>query len=65
MLITLCVSIAVLCGQANPLESALPNAPDLKLYCLYGVGKESERAYAYRNNSLHSDPLPFSLNTRY
>ncbi|PHH62001.1 hypothetical protein CDD82_2063 [Ophiocordyceps australis] len=32
----------------NPLETALPNAPDLKIYCFYGVGKPTERAYFYR-----------------
>ncbi|KAK9448014.1 Lecithin:cholesterol acyltransferase-domain-containing protein [Limtongia smithiae] len=33
---------------ANPLEVALPFAPDLKIYCLYGVGKATERAYIYQ-----------------
>ncbi|PNY25434.1 Phospholipid:diacylglycerol acyltransferase [Tolypocladium capitatum] len=32
----------------NPLETALPNAPNLKIYCFYGVGKPTERAYYYR-----------------
>lgn len=27
----------------NPLESRLPNAPNLKIYCFYGVGKPTER----------------------
>ncbi|KAI5961177.1 LRO1 [Candida pseudojiufengensis] len=31
----------------NPLEAALPNAPDLKYYCFYGVGNPTERAYRY------------------
>ncbi|KAI5955688.1 LRO1 [Candida jiufengensis] len=31
----------------NPLEAALPNAPDLKMYCFYGVGNPTERAYRY------------------
>jgi phospholipid:diacylglycerol acyltransferase len=31
---------------ANPLESALPHAPDMKVYCLYGHNEiKSERAY--------------------
>ncbi|KAF2001411.1 phospholipid:diacylglycerol acyltransferas-like protein [Amniculicola lignicola CBS 123094] len=38
----------------NPLESRLPLAPNLKIYCFYGVGKETERAYYYREDS---DPL--------
>ncbi|CEJ93403.1 Putative Phospholipid:diacylglycerol acyltransferase [[Torrubiella] hemipterigena] len=32
----------------NPLETRLPNAPNLKIYCFYGVGKSTERAYYYR-----------------
>ena len=33
---------------SNPLEAALPNAPDMKMYCFYGVGNPTERAYAYQ-----------------
>jgi len=32
---------------ANPLESQLPKAPDMKIYCFYGWGKETERRYYY------------------
>lgn len=32
---------------SNPLEVALPNAPDMKIYCFYGVGKPTERGYYY------------------
>lgn len=32
----------------NPLETRLPLAPNLKVYCFYGVGKPTERAYYYR-----------------
>ncbi|EGO55537.1 hypothetical protein NEUTE1DRAFT_85933 [Neurospora tetrasperma FGSC 2508] len=32
----------------NPLETRLPLAPSLKVYCFYGVGKPTERAYFYR-----------------
>lgn len=38
----------------NPLESRLPLAPDLKIYCFYGVGKPTERSYFYREDT---DPL--------
>lgn len=31
----------------NPLELRLPYAPDMKIYCFYGVGKSTERAYTY------------------
>jgi phospholipid:diacylglycerol acyltransferase len=34
----------------NPLETRLPLAPDLKIYCFYGVGKPTERAYFYRED---------------
>ncbi|KAI8077933.1 Lecithin:cholesterol acyltransferase-domain-containing protein [Gilbertella persicaria] len=32
---------------SNPLESRLPNAPDMKIYCFYGVGVSTERSYFY------------------
>lgn len=32
----------------NPLASALPDAPNLKIFCLYGVGQPTERSYRYR-----------------
>jgi len=34
---------------SNPLESPLPYAPDLKIYCFYGVGRETERGYMYKH----------------
>ena len=38
----------------NPLETRLPLAPNLKIYCFYGVGKSTERSYFYREDH---DPL--------
>lgn len=35
---------------SNPLEVELPNAPDMEIYCFYGVGNPTERAYAYRDD---------------
>ncbi|ETW74994.1 Lecithin:cholesterol acyltransferase, partial [Heterobasidion irregulare TC 32-1] len=32
---------------SNPLESRLPNAPSMSIYCVYGHGKETERSYWY------------------
>jgi phospholipid:diacylglycerol acyltransferase len=32
---------------SNPLESRLPNAPNMKIYCFYGVGVPTERSYYY------------------
>ncbi|KAK5168818.1 phospholipid:diacylglycerol acyltransferase [Saxophila tyrrhenica] len=34
----------------NPLETRLPHAPDMKIFCFYGVGKPTERAYYYRED---------------
>ncbi|KAG0027919.1 hypothetical protein BGZ81_005162 [Podila clonocystis] len=36
---------------ANPLEARLPRAPRMKIYCLYGVGKSTERSYTYNRMS--------------
>lgn len=33
---------------SNPLEVPLPNAPDLKIYCFYGIGNPTERSYTYQ-----------------
>lgn len=38
----------------NPLESRLPLAPDMKIYCFYGAGKPTERSYFYQEDL---DPL--------
>lgn len=32
----------------NPLETRLPLAPDMKIFCFYGIGKPTERAYFYK-----------------
>lgn len=32
---------------SNPLESQLPIAPSMKIYCMYGVGLPTERSYYY------------------
>jgi phospholipid:diacylglycerol acyltransferase len=45
----------------NPLETRLPLAPDMKIYCFYGMGKPTERAYFYRPDTeplLHNKTLP-------
>lgn len=43
----------------NPLEARLPLAPDLKIYCFYGVGKPTERAYFYKESH---NPLNPNIN---
>lgn len=47
---------------SNPLEVALPNAPDMKIYCFYGVGNPTERAYTYKEDDSGSG-LPFVIDT--
>lgn len=39
---------------SNPLATRLPLAPNLKIFCFYGIGKPTERAYFYRQDA---DPL--------
>ena len=36
---------------SNPLEVPLPNAPNMKIYCLYGVNNPTERAYTYKKDT--------------
>ncbi|CAL9248233.1 unnamed protein product [Arabidopsis halleri] len=33
---------------SNPLETKLPDAPEMEMYCLYGVGIPTERSYIYK-----------------
>ncbi|CAN8277820.1 unnamed protein product [Cochlearia groenlandica] len=33
---------------SNPLESKLPDAPEMEIHCLYGVGIPTERSYIYK-----------------
>uniref|UniRef100_A0A0D6R316 phospholipid:diacylglycerol acyltransferase n=1 Tax=Araucaria cunninghamii TaxID=56994 RepID=A0A0D6R316_ARACU len=33
---------------SNPLETKLPNAPDMEIFSLYGVGIPTERSYVYK-----------------
>jgi len=39
----------------NPLEIQLPYAPSLKMYCVYGHGKETERSYWYARGEYEYD----------
>mmetsp|Transcript_41719 Transcript_41719/g.116291 ORF Transcript_41719/g.116291 Transcript_41719/m.116291 type:complete len:605 (-) Transcript_41719:187-2001(-) len=34
-------------ASSNPLASALPPAPEMRIHCFYGVGIQTERAYQY------------------
>ncbi|KAF9049924.1 phospholipid:diacylglycerol acyltransferase [Panaeolus papilionaceus] len=39
----------------NPLEIQLPLAPSMKMYCVYGHGKETERSYWYTTGTFEQD----------
>ncbi|KAH8699401.1 Lecithin:cholesterol/phospholipid:diacylglycerol acyltransferase [Phaeosphaeriaceae sp. PMI808] len=49
----------------NPLETRLPLAPSLKIYCFYGIGKDTERAYYYRSDDEPLSSLNVTLDTGY
>ncbi|KAI9801664.1 MAG: hypothetical protein M1833_002346 [Piccolia ochrophora] len=50
----------------NPLETALPFAPHMKIYCFYGINKATERAYFYRESASPSTPnLNITIDTGY
>ncbi|KAJ3517266.1 hypothetical protein NLJ89_g617 [Agrocybe chaxingu] len=42
---------------SNPLEVRLPNAPSMKIYCVYGHGKETERSYWYARGQYERDEI--------
>ncbi|KAF2012236.1 LACT-domain-containing protein [Aaosphaeria arxii CBS 175.79] len=49
----------------NPLETRLPLAPHLKIYCFYGIGKETERAYYYRDDNDPFSKTNVTIDTGY
>ncbi|PHU15032.1 Phospholipid:diacylglycerol acyltransferase 1 [Capsicum chinense] len=48
---------------SNPLETKLPNAPDMEIYSMYGVGIPTERAYVYRQAAIAQCHIPFQIET--
>ncbi|XP_040993031.1 putative phospholipid:diacylglycerol acyltransferase 2 isoform X1 [Juglans microcarpa x Juglans regia] len=49
---------------SNPLETRLPDAPDMEIYCLYGVGIPTERAYVYKSSpSEKCKNIPFRIDS--
>ncbi|SSD58842.1 related to Phospholipid:diacylglycerol acyltransferase [Saccharomycodes ludwigii] len=46
---------------SNPLEVPLPNAPDMKIVCLYGVGNPTERAYVYTNEDYNTTGMNITI----
>ena len=47
----------------NPLETRLPLAPNLKIFCFYGVGKATERSYFYREDQDPNSSLNVTMDT--
>jgi phospholipid:diacylglycerol acyltransferase len=50
----------------NPLEARLPLAPNLKIFCFYGIGKPTERGYFYKHstNPMHPN-INLTIDTQY
>lgn len=48
---------------SNPLETKLPNAPDMEIYAMYGVGVPTERAYIYKLTPASECYIPFQIDT--
>nr|AHA57449.1 phospholipid:diacylglycerol acyltransferases 6 [Linum usitatissimum] len=49
---------------SNPLETKLPDAPDMEIYCLYGVGIPTERSYVYKMSpNTRCNSIPFRIDS--
>ncbi|WCJ41687.1 phospholipid:diacylglycerol acyltransferase [Euphorbia peplus] len=49
---------------SNPLETRLPNAPDMEIYCMYGVGMPTERSYVFKTSQTdRCNSIPFRIDT--
>ncbi|KAG9457711.1 hypothetical protein H6P81_002219 [Aristolochia fimbriata] len=48
---------------SNPLETKLPDAPDMEIYSMYGVGIPTERSYVYKISSNAECHIPFHIDT--
>ncbi|GKV09885.1 hypothetical protein SLEP1_g21320 [Rubroshorea leprosula] len=48
---------------SNPLEIKLPNAPEMEIFSLYGVGIPTERAYVYKLSPGGECYIPFQIDT--
>ena len=47
----------------NPLETRLPKAPNMKIYCFYGIGKPTERSYFYKRDTTPLTKNNISIDT--
>eukprot|EP01029_Cantina_marsupialis_P029544 TRINITY_DN781821_c0_g1_i1.p1 TRINITY_DN781821_c0_g1~~TRINITY_DN781821_c0_g1_i1.p1 ORF type:complete len:804 (-),score=207.62 TRINITY_DN781821_c0_g1_i1:224-2635(-) len=45
----------------NPLAVPLPNAPNLRIYCFYGIGKQTERSFYYKTAEDTCSHTPIKL----
>ncbi|KAA8534796.1 hypothetical protein F0562_029762 [Nyssa sinensis] len=48
---------------SNPLETKLPNAPDMEIFSMYGVGIPTERASVYKLSPAAGCYIPFQIDT--
>ncbi|KAG4167882.1 hypothetical protein ERO13_A13G223400v2 [Gossypium hirsutum] len=49
---------------SNPLEMKLPDAPNMEIYCSYGVGIPTERSYVYKlSPSNKCKRIPYQIDT--
>nr|XP_043623365.1 phospholipid:diacylglycerol acyltransferase 1-like [Erigeron canadensis]XP_043623366.1 phospholipid:diacylglycerol acyltransferase 1-like [Erigeron canadensis] len=48
---------------SNPLESRLPNAPEMEIFSMYGVGLPTERSYVYKFSPAAECYIPFQIDT--
>ncbi|KAL7140357.1 hypothetical protein ABFS83_09G115400 [Erythranthe nasuta] len=48
---------------SNPLETRLPNAPDMEVFSMYGIGIPTERAYVYKQVPAADCYIPFQIDT--
>ncbi|KAK4483680.1 hypothetical protein RD792_010881 [Penstemon davidsonii] len=48
---------------SNPLETKLPNAPEMEIFSMYGVGIPTERAYIYKFSPATECYIPFQIDT--
>ncbi|GAV72967.1 LACT domain-containing protein [Cephalotus follicularis] len=48
---------------SNPLETKLPDAPEMEIYSMYGVGIPTERAYVYKLTPTAECYIPFQIDS--